>query len=72
MMQEQLYRPREPEKPSNPTVDLEHLAASKVRVDGQECQDTRRLFGGKECAVTSGSSKAASVLESGSGALGLV
>ena len=33
MMQERLYRLREPEKPSNPTVNLEHLAASKVGVD---------------------------------------
>ena len=33
MMQERLYRLRESEKPNNPTVGLEHLAASKVRVD---------------------------------------
>ena len=34
MMQERLYRLREPEEPSDPTVDSEHLAALKVSVDG--------------------------------------
>lgn len=72
-MQERLYRLREPEKPSNPTVDLEHLAALKVRVDGvRSARKCGASLVGRSVLPSNGSHRVASLLKSGSGTLGLV